>query len=173
MLARGGLVAYPTEAVYGIGCDPLSFPAVQRLLQLKGRQAGKGLILIASDLSQLRPYLTLPPEPQLAPVLASWPGPNTWIMPAAPDLPGWLSGGRDTVAVRVTAHPLAAMLCRAWGGPLVSTSANPSGHRPARSALAVRRLLPSGLDLVLHGAVGGDRRPTRIRHALSGATLRG
>jgi len=173
-IRRGGIIAYPTEAVYGLGCDPLNGPAIGRLLRLKGRPADKGLILIAASFRQLRPYIRLLDEQLMQPILASWPGPNSWLLPAADALPDWLSGGRSSLAVRVTAHPLAAALCRAWGGPLVSTSANPSGRLPARTPLHVRSsFLHGGIDLILHGTTGGTLdRPTCIRDGLTGETLR-
>ena len=169
---RGGLLAYPTEAVFGLGCNPLDGEAVQRLLELKQRPTEKGLILIAAHFDQLRPFVEPLAPDLMAPVLASWPGPATWLLPAAPHTPYWLTGRHDTLAVRVTAHPLAATLCRACRSPLVSTSANPAGHPPARTPLGVRRLLPGGVDCIVHGAVGPETRPTSIRDARSGARIR-
>ncbi len=168
----GGVIAYPTEAVYGLGCDPLEQAAVQRIFELKVRDPGKGLILIASDIGQLMPFMgSLPPE-VLAKLKASWPGPVTWVVPSAGSLPEWLSGGRSTLAVRVTAHPIAATLCRELDMALVSTSANRSGRPPARTALAVRTLFGGGVDEILPGAVGGLNKPTEIREALTGKVLR-
>lgn len=171
-LDRGGVVAYPTEAVWGLGCDPLDAVAVQRLLALKRRPVGKGVILIAADFRQLGPWLAEVADELAAPALASWPGPNTWVWPARPGVPDWITGGRASIAVRVTAHPPAAALCRAWGGPLVSTSANPAGQPPARSLLALRRYFGSRLDGVLPAPLGDLGRPTRIRVLGSGITLR-
>jgi len=168
----GGVIAYPTEAVYGLGCDPLEDSAVERILELKGRDQAKGLILIASDLSQLLPFLASLPDAVMQTLTASWPGPVTWVVPAAPTLPFWLSGGRDTLAVRVTAHPVASALCRAAGMALVSTSANRSGQSPARTALAVRAQFGAGVDCILPGAVGDLDKPTEIREALTGKVLR-
>jgi L-threonylcarbamoyladenylate synthase len=170
-IRRGAVVAYPTEAVYGLGCNPLDGEAVHRLLAIKGRAVSKGVILIAADFQQLRPYLAPLSGAQLRTVLAAWPGPVTWVLPAAPALPSWLTGGRDTLAVRVTAHPLAAALCRAAGMPLVSTSANASGRPPARNALQARLRCP-GVDRVLAGPTGGRARPTEIRDLASGRQLR-
>jgi L-threonylcarbamoyladenylate synthase len=166
------LVAYPTEAVYGLGCDPLNGEAVERLLELKGRARTKGVILIAAEFEQLRPYVALPPPEQLDRALASWPGPVTWIFPARPGLPGWLTGGRPTVAVRVTDHPLAAALCRAFGGPLVSTSANRSGQPPARAGWPLRLRFGCALDAVLEAPLGGRSRPSEIRDLATGELLR-
>jgi len=171
-LRAGGLVAYPTEAVYGLGCDPFNERATLRLLAMKGRAMHKGLILIAASHDQLQPLLQPQAESTLAPVLASWPGPHTWILPASARVPVWLTGGSGGIAVRVTAHPLAARLCRAFGGPLVSTSANTSGRPPARTALQARRALGKRVDYFLPGATGGAARPSEIRDARDGRLLR-
>jgi len=171
-IREGGVVAYPTEAVYGLGCDPLDPEAVGRLLAIKGRAEKKGLILIAANFDQLRPYLGELPPARFKKVRKSWPGPATWIFPAAPGTPKWLTGEHGTIAVRVTAHPIAAALCRSAGMALVSTSANRSGQPPARSATEVRRRLGPLLDVVLTGPTGDLKRPTPIRDARTGATLR-
>ncbi len=171
-LNAGGVIAYPTEGVWGIGCDPLNGEAVTRVLKLKGRAAAKGLILIAAALEQLLPYLAPLAAGERARLEATWPGPVTWLIPAAPDTPPWLSGEHATLAVRVTAHPPAAALCRAFGGALVSTSANPSGLPPAQSALAVRRYFGDAVDFILEGPLGGRKRPSEIRDFASGAVIR-
>lgn len=171
-LRRGGIVAYPTEAVYGLGCDPANAAAVARLLALKQRPASRGLILIAADEAALRPWLAPIDADTEARVAPTWPGPTTWLLPAAEDCPAILRGDHETLAVRVTAHPVAAALCRAWGGALVSTSANPSGGQPVRDAAAARQLFGAGVDAVVEGAVGGRERPTPIRDARTGQTLR-
>lgn len=171
-LRAGGIVAYPTEAVFGLGCDPQNGAAVERLLALKGRAASKGLILIAAHLDQLEPFIPPLAGPWREAILASWPGPATWVLPARPGTPAWLGGGRPTLAVRVSAHPLAAALCQTWGSALVSTSANLSGRPPARTALQVRRRLGRAVDLILAGACGPARRPTPIRDGRTGALLR-
>lgn len=171
-LHAGGVVAYPTEAVYGLGCDPLDFHAVQRLLALKRRPQHKGLILIGNDLEDFAPYLLPLSAEARARVEAVWPGPVTWLLPARPECPAWLRGAHDALAVRVPGHAGARALCAAFGGPLVSTSANRAGQRPARTPLAVRRNLGAGVDLVLHGPLGGRREPSEIRDLLSGRVLR-
>ena len=168
----GGVIAYPTEAVYGLGCDPLEQGAVQRIYELKQRDAAKGLILIASDIRQLLPFMAPLSAAVMKSLEATWPGPVTWVVPAAASLPSWLSGGRTTLAVRVTAHPIAAALCRELEMALVSTSANRSGRPPARTALAVRNQLGDDVDEIVSGAVGGLNKPTEIREALTGKVLR-
>ena len=173
-LHRGGVIAYPTEAVWGLGCDPFDEAAVTRLLALKQRPVDKGLILVAAEPAQfdgLLDWAALPAARRDA-VLASWPGPHTWIVPATARVPRWISGGHAGVAVRVSAHPLVAALCRGFGGPLVSTSANFSGEPPARTRAVLDAALLARLDAVTGGETGGLAAPTSIRDALSGAVLR-
>jgi L-threonylcarbamoyladenylate synthase len=170
-LEAGGIIAYPTEAIYGIGCDPEDDDAILEVLWLKQRSPEKGLILIAADFNQLQDYIAPLPAEVLSKMLQSWPGPNTWLVPVKPDVSPLLTGGRDTLAVRVTDHPIAAELCRQFGGPLVSTSANLTGLRPAKSAYQVRWQLPE-LDYVMTGACGGRSQPSTIRDALSGEVVR-
>ena len=171
-LKRGGIIAYPTEAVYGLGCDPWNQSAVMRLLALKQRAWQKGLILIAADYAQLAPFLQ-PLTPTLEnKVFATWPGAVTWLLPAQANVPPWLRGQSSQLAVRVTAHPLAAALCQQWGGALISTSANLSGRPAARNTLQVRRIFAQQLDYIVPGAVGGLCRPSEIRDALTDTLLR-
>lgn len=173
VLRQGGLVACPTEAVWGLSCDPGNEQAVRRLLALKQRPEEKGLILIAASLEQLRPWLA-PLTPQLEQtVTASWPGPSTWLLPAAPGTPPWLRGSHDTLAVRVTDHPLCRRLCQGLDGPVVSTSANPAGQPPARSEQEVLDYFSGVIDAVISGETGGLAQPTPIRDARNGAIVRG
>lgn len=176
VLHHAGIIAYPTEAVYGLGCDPLNAAAVLRLLALKKRPMEKGLILIASDFQQLAPFVRTPDADMMRRINATWPGPITWLLPAKAETPAWLRGTHDSLAVRVTAHPQAAALCRAFGGALVSTSANPAGQPPARQPLRIRHYFNhysnGPLDYILHGAVYSHTKPTEIRDALSGKIIR-
>ncbi len=171
LLRRGGVIAYPTEAVYGLGCNPGDEAALRRILAIKARPGRAGFILIAADLGQLRSWIapTAAEERRLAEPTAA---PVTWVVRAGTRAGRLLTGGRPTLAVRVTTHPVAAALCRAAGMPLVSTSANVHGRPPARTALAVRRRLGRQLDLVVPGATGRQARPTAIRLAATGAVLR-
>ncbi len=172
VIQRGGVLAYPTEAVYGLGCDPWNPLAVARLLAIKQRHVSKGLILIAADLAQLEPFVEELSEAQMAVIHAGWPGSNTWLLPAHSTTPDWLTGRFRTLAVRVTAHPLAARLCRIYGGAIVSSSANLASHPPARTSLQVRLALQEQPDYLLTGACGASRRPSTIRDGLTGQVLR-
>jgi L-threonylcarbamoyladenylate synthase len=170
-IAAGGVIAYPTGTVYGLGCDPFNGAAVLQLLELKHRTMEQGVILIASELPQLEPLL-LPLTPASRKRLAHRHSrPVTWTLPCREEVPAWLRGSHATLAVRLTRHPIARALCEHWNGPLVSTSANRHGRRPATTALAVHRLFAGSLDYILHGDCGNGR-PSEIRDGLSGQILR-
>lgn len=140
VLNQEEVIAYPTEAVFGVGCDPDSEAAVTRLLALKQRPVEKGLILIAASFEQLKPYIddAMLTQAQRETVFAAWPGPVTFVFPARTTTPRWLTGRFDSLAVRVTNHPLVVELCNAFGKPLVSTSANLTGLSPCRTTEEVR-----------------------------------
>ena len=171
-LRRGGVIACPTEAVWGLSCDPADEGAVAQLLMLKRRPMSKGLILVAATEDQIEFLLSDLPREQRQALAKDWPGPATWLLPHQGRVPTWICGEHATVAVRVSAHPVVSALCAAWGGPLVSTSANPAGARPAREAFQVRRFFGDGLDYLLPGRVGGAVRPTTIRDLSSGQLIR-
>ena len=172
VLRAGGIIAYPTEAVYGLGCDPGNAGAVARLLEMKRRPVAKGVILIAADLTQLRPYIQPLSEAQTRQVMAHWPGPVTWLLPARAEVPRWLRGDSPAIAVRLTAHPLAAALCRQFGGALVSTSANRGGEKPCRTPDCVRQEFAAEVDCVVAGELGSESRPSRILDLVSGTVVR-
>ena len=169
---RGGVIAYPTEAVYGLGCDPAQLAAVQRVLTLKQRPAHKGLILIAADFDQLAPYLLPLDSVTHARVMATWPGAVTWILPAQPHVSPLIRGEHDTLAVRGSAHPTCRALCLRLGHPLISTSANLSTLPPARDAQAVAAQFGTLLDGIVDAPVGGQAQPTEIRQGLTGEIVR-
>lgn len=170
-LLNGGVIAYPTEGVYGIGCLPDNAAAIDRILDIKGRKADAGLILIAADLGLLTGWIA-PTSAEIDRLLQPVHKPTTWIVTAHPGVSPLLTGGRPTLAVRVTDHPLAAGLSRATAAPLVSTSANRSGKPPARSGLEARLKLGGRLDAVLCGPLGGAAGPSEIRVALDDRVLR-
>jgi L-threonylcarbamoyladenylate synthase len=212
-LKKGGVIAYPTEAVYGLGCDPLNETAAHQLLALKNRCISKGVILIGASWAQLVDYVTPLSDEVLARILCSsdlkelgrnkqnkpqngavyagmtnfienipqtskaadiptWPGPVTWLLPASTHTPPWIKGAHDTIAVRVTAHPVAKALCEAFGGAIVSTSANLGGEPPAKTAEEVKKIFDEDVYIVT-GAVGDLPKPTDIRDGLTGELIRG
>ena len=171
VVAGGGILAYPTEAVYGLGCSPFRAEAVLRILRLKRRDPGKGLILIGSNIRQFHGLVDLDRLERREQILASWPGHVTWILPARPGAPRWLRGDSRTLAVRVSAHPDVRRLCDRTGA-LVSTSANPAGAPPARTGAGVRAYFGPGVDFIIPGRAGPAARPSEIRDAVSGRILR-
>lgn len=175
-LKKGGVIAYPTEAVFGLGCDPQNPAALQQLLAIKQRPAEKGLILVAADEHQLDGFVdfsALPAE-RLREVRASWPGPNTWLIPVGPKAIPLLSGQFATLAVRISAHPVVRDLCEAFGGPITSTSANLTGQPPlcAADEFDAQPELKGQLAALVAGKVDRNARPSVIRDALSGRVIR-
>lgn len=170
-LGRGGLIAYPTESCYGLGCDPSSRAAVQKLLRLKLRPQRKGLILIASEYRQLKKYLFPLNEAGQAILREDGARAITYLMPAKKRVPRWLSGEHDTLAVRLTAHPLAKSLCKGVGLALVSTSANRSGQKPAKTYAECRGIFGDKV-WVLPGLVGKRKKPSTIRAWADGKIVR-
>lgn len=171
-IRKGGVIAYPTEAVYGLGCDPFNGGAVLRLLELKHRPWDKGLIVIAADFSQIKPFVQPLTATQRQRLQQSWPGPATWLIPAKPNLPPWITGKHHSIALRITSHPIANALCKAVGHPIISTSANISQDAPAKSPLTVRRYFPGKLDYILSGPLGNLDKPTPITDLITGQTIR-
>jgi len=172
VLKQGGVIAYPTEAVFGLGCDPFNESAVNRILEIKHRMPEKGLILIASRWEQVSNLVELPDEHLLEKVLKTWPGPVTWVFPASKSAPPWVCVGKDTIAIRVTAHAVANELCENFGGPIVSSSANLAGKTPAKSAEDVLEMFEDKVDFIVEGEVGGLDAPTPIYDVITGDVLR-
>ena len=171
-IRAGGIIAYPTEAVFGLGCDPSNLGAIENLLALKGRPPEKGLILIAANFAQLEPWLAPLDENIREKIFASWPGPHTWLVPSKATTSYLLRGQHQTLAVRVSAHPLCQQLCEACGHPLVSTSANLSDQLPATSAREVEQQFGAQIDCILDGDLGQSSTPTPIHDALTDTLIR-
>ena len=172
VLQADGVIAYPTEAVWGLGCDPFSEIAVERILAMKLRKRSKGLILVAKDIEQLNPFLLGLSVAEMTILKQSWPGPQTWLIPDNNYAPSWITGMNKTLAVRVTDHPIASNLCSAFGGPLVSTSANPSGLPPAKNMSEINTYFDQQLDYVVTGLLGELSNPTPIKNLKTGKILR-
>lgn len=171
VLAGGGVIAYPTEAVYGLGCRADDEQAVARIRALKSRPPATGMIVLIDNLDQLRDWIRQPDQAARRRLQASWPGPETWLMPASATCPAWLGGG-DRLAVRLPDHDLCRRLTRELDVPLVSTSANRRDRPPARNADEVARIFANELDLILDGPLGTRARPSRIRDLETGEVIR-
>ncbi|NKB38067.1 MAG: threonylcarbamoyl-AMP synthase [Gammaproteobacteria bacterium] len=170
-IENGGVIAYPTEAVFGMGCSPWNEDALERLLLLKQRPLAKGLITVAASKSQLNNLVDFARVGKLNEILQSWPGPVTWVMPAHESAPQKILGENQEIAVRISAHPVVSELCRVCG-PIISTSANTANQPPAKSIESVRTYFGQSLDYILSGELGSEGRPTEIRHARTGRILR-
>ena len=169
ILRSGGVIAYPTEGVFGLGCIPDDVDAVIRILSIKKRSPAQGLVLIASDPEQLEDWVDMP---ESSPLPSSSDRPITWIVPARQDVPYWITGDHSSLAVRITTHAVAAALCEAADSPLISTSANVAGSPPARSTFVLRRRFGTLVDCVVPGRCGPATGPSEIRHLESGKVIR-
>ncbi|MBB3169804.1 L-threonylcarbamoyladenylate synthase [Simiduia aestuariiviva] len=171
-LKDGGVIAYPTEGVWGLGCLPENEAAVLRILALKQRPVEKGLILVAARQDQVMPWLAPVTEAAQRQLAASWPGPNTWLIPHNGSVPPWITGQHPKLAVRVSDHPVVQALCELTASALVSTSANPQGLPAAMDAAEVTAYFSMGIDALAPGAVGARGRPSLIRDLETGAEIR-
>lgn len=176
-LDNGEVIAYPTEGVWGLGCDPFNASAVDRLLAIKNRPMDKGLILVAANLDQISPLLHSLSDQQRSRLNKSVSGelssrPTTWLIPSYDLIPYWITGEHRTVAVRISKHPTVAALCEAYGGMIVSTSANPSKQAPAVTQLAARHYFAKQVSVYLSGQVSCSGQTSEIRDLVTGDVLR-
>jgi len=171
-LRDGKIIAYPTEAVFGLGCDPANEAAVRKILRMKGRPVSAGLILIADRMDRFNTFTGELGDEQRERAMTAWPGPMTWLFPRGDAVPDWLAGDHPTVALRLTAHSVCRALCAAFEGAIVSTSANPSTAEPARSAEQVAEYFGDTLCGIVEGALGGADQPSEIRDLASGRVVR-
>ena len=171
-LRQGQIISYPTESVFGLGCDPHNLNSVNNILLAKQRSWQKGLILIASEIEQLEPWIDWARVPNIEKIYASWPGPETWIVPVADEVSPLLRGLYNSLAVRVSAHPVVQQLCDQFAGAIVSTSANKAGNPAPKSSFQVRKTFKDSIGFYMTGATSKSLRPSRIRSALTGETLR-
>ncbi|MFP6807824.1 MAG: L-threonylcarbamoyladenylate synthase [Pseudomonadales bacterium] len=172
LIYQDGVIAYPTEGVWGLGCLPESLSAVTRILSLKNRSWKQGLILVGSSIEQFAPYISELPHEALAEMERVWPSAVTYLLPDNGYCPLWIRGEHSTVAIRVSAHPLIRDLCDHLNSPLVSTSANPSGRPAALNSLQVRRYFGSGVDCILPGELGSSRGASELRDISTGVIVR-
>lgn len=180
-LQSGQVLLYPTEAVWGLGCDPYQQQAFEKLLLLKKRPLEKGVILLSESIARIEPLLA-PLEPQIRnKVIASWQHPVeknraiTWLLPISSAIPPWIYGQHDRVAIRVTQHTLCQRLCAGFDSLIVSTSANPAGQDPATDLHQLEHYFAqhSFADLaILTGKIGQNRHASRIVDAVTGQVIR-
>lgn len=164
------LIAYPTEAIWGLGCNPFDQTAVEALLDLKQRDWRKGLIVVFSDYAHLPELFEPLPQETLDTLKGLWPAPVTCLLPNNGVFPEWVTGGSDKIALRLSAHSTVKALCD-MVGPLVSTSANISKHEPCRYSWQVRKQLGDTLTII-EGACGAQQQPSQIIDIVTGERLR-
>ena len=168
---RQGVIAYPTEGVWGLGCDPFSRSAVERILSLKKRSVDQGLLLVATHIGQFDAFLEGLERKYYEELDRTWPGPTTYLVPDNGFAPRWVVGEHQTLGLRISDHPVIKALC-SLTGPLISTSANISGSPPMKSAEEIKEVFSEGIDYVLLGELGNLGRPTEIKNILTGEILR-
>ena len=173
VVKAGGVIAYPTEAVFGLGCDPLNDKAIEKILQLKQRQQDKGLILVAANFSQLEQFLLPLSKSAIKKLEASWQQQSiTWLLPAKPSVSKLLCGKYSTLAVRVTNYQPVIKLCELLNSPIVSTSANPASREPAKNYLQVQSYFGNKIDFCLPGRTAGQQKTSIIQDYRTGMILR-
>lgn len=173
-LKKGLLIIYPTEAVWGIGCDPKNSQAFDDLLAAKNRPIHKGVILIAANYDQLLPYVNdkLIPMDKRTEIFSSWPGAVTYLLPASNDAPEYITGGSDLIAVRITTHPTVCRICNEFGGAIVSTSANLSGQPTAETLAEVQKVFEKKVSVYVNEPLGKNKKPSKIINGITGEIIR-
>ncbi|MFT6153898.1 MAG: L-threonylcarbamoyladenylate synthase [Bermanella sp.] len=171
-LETSGVIVYPTETVWGLGCDPFDEEALNRILDIKRRDAYKGLILVGANIQQFDFLLNDIAAEKRAELESRWPGPFTYLVPHKDMILPLVYGRFDTVAIRVSSHPMVQQLCKQFGGPIVSTSANYSGQPTVRNAVQARLLFGSQVDFILSGPVGLANGPSKIVDLETGRVIR-
>ena len=171
-LRKGGVIAYPTEHCFGLGCDPRNHSAIERLLNIKQRKKDQGVILIAETLKQVSDYADLDNVPLIDQVKNSWPGPNTWLLPVNDKVSSWVRGKHKTIAMSISSHLVCQQLCNEFAHALVSTSANRHGEDALLNANDVYAEFNDELDYIVDLPVGGASKPSVIRNSLTGEQLR-
>lgn len=168
-IQQGALIAYPTDTIWGLGCHPLSQQTILRLQQLKKRPAGKGIILLSSNIDFCRRYIDENIFSKYHDRLSiAQPSPVTWVVKAGQKCPNWLTGKNTTIAIRITDKPLINLLCNSLKSPLTSTSANFSGRPACRNSMLVHKYFHHRADYILqdiepHSATTAQPRASQIR----------
>ena len=160
IIRHGGIIAYPTDTIYGLGCNPYDAEAVARLNSLKQRPPHKQFILLAADIDQIRPLTMLSDEQQKR--ISEVDEPTSWIVDASHDLPAWLCNEHGTVTVRISKQEDVRRLCHALGHAIISTSANLSGKTPAKNSLELHRYFHGSVDKILADNKKLTARPSKI-----------
>ncbi len=171
LFLQDNVFAYPTEGVWGLGCNPFSEKAVKKLINLKKRPKNKGIIVLAGSLQQLLPFTQHLSDKLKKRMNSKWPGPHTWLVPSSPDIPKWLIGPTGLVALRLSDHKTVIELTESLNMPICSSSANISGQEPAKNSDEIRTFFGNKV-LIIEGELGGLKKPTPVQNLESKEWLR-
>ena len=171
LFLHDNVFAYPTEGVWGLGCNPFSEKAVKKLINLKKRPKNKGIIVLAGSLQQLLPFTQHLSDKLKKRMNSKWPGPHTWLVPSSPDIPKWLIGPTGLVALRLSDHKTVIELTESLNMPICSSSANISGQEPAKNSDEIRTFFGNKV-LIIEGELGGLKKPTPVQNLESKEWLR-
>lgn len=160
IVRNGGVIAYPTDTVYGLGCDPYNIDAVEKINAIKQRPANKHFILLASSIEQIRPLIQLKKAQEK--LITDTDSPTSWVVDAAPYAPGWLVDDNNSLTVRISSHENIVHLCRILAHPLISTSANISGKKPADNAIKLHQYFHNKVDKILISNTKQPGKPSKI-----------
>ena len=170
-IKKGEIIAYPTEAVYGIGCDPWNQKSVEKIYKIKKRVSNKPFILVASDINHLNNLINI--GSLTDDVLSSWPGHVTWLIPALSEAPQWLiDGSTGLIAIRISNHKIIKQICSIFGKPIISTSANMSSEKPFISKEDMTKNFSSSVPLLVEGEIGSYPNTSIIKNMLTGEKIR-
>lgn len=170
-LKAGGIIAYPTESVFGLGCDANNLKAIARLLAIKRRSHKKGLIVLVSDIRQALPLLAPLSSEQIDKIDQASVRATTWLINKRVDLSPLLVGEHQKLAVRVTDHPVARGLCCLFGKPIISTSCNLNSKPTSKLVSNIRNKMILKIDQVVSGPCSGQP-PSQIVDLQSGKVYR-
>ncbi|MEE3003380.1 MAG: L-threonylcarbamoyladenylate synthase [Pseudomonadota bacterium] len=171
-LQREQVIAYPTESMYGLGCDIYSQDALLRIIKLKKRDASKGLIVVAANWQQVENLTEKLPESDYREIFNTWPGATTWVFPAKSEVPQLVTGSKKTIAIRISSNPFVQELCKGFKGPIISTSANIQGHPPAISMQETFAVFGNKIDCYVPGKIGENKKASKIIDAQTKIVLR-
>jgi L-threonylcarbamoyladenylate synthase len=168
IIKNGGNAIYPTEGIYGIGCDPFNKSSVENIFDIKGRDLTKNFIILASNIKYLKRIIDNNLFKNKALIDGSF---TTWVVPTNKDCPLWLSANKS-IAIRITNHPVVDELCENIGGPVISTSANCSNQKYTDNITAIENIFDGKIDCIVKGQLGNEKKSSMIKDILTNKILR-
>ncbi|MFV9614726.1 MAG: L-threonylcarbamoyladenylate synthase [Gammaproteobacteria bacterium] len=160
IINRGGIIAYPTDTIYGLGCDPYNPDAVKKINAIKQRPLNKQFILLAANINQLRPLILIKKEQEK--IITQNTQVTSWIVKASPTAPPWLVGDSKTLCIRISKHDEVQRLCNTLGHAIISTSANLAGKKTAKNALQLHKYFHQYVEIILIANKNPGRKASKI-----------